>query len=605
MMRHTMGIVGILLAALTATTNHCLAFESRPDETVIVIPKPANAVVEAAARELQSHVEKATGTRIPVLTEGSVPHAATKRICIGSTKSAVDAGISTSTLERDAYRIKTTRDLVFLLGADGDGDPMNLGTPAGTLFAVYDVLDNDLGVRWLWPGESGMVVPKRSTLKIRDRDKTVRPRFKFCGLRTGRPEEIRWMRRMRMHDADRISYGHAFEKWGEKYFADHPDWFEMDTTGVRHAGKSMCVSNPGFHKQIVENWWATEQTRPAGARRNLNICENDCPGACNCPNCLAWDGPSPPWPRPTPYDIVHNVSQRYARFEMAVLELARKHDPDIEVTAYAYTNLTFAPTGVIMDKRVLVGYVPDVFFPRTTEQHEWVHRQWTGWVNAGASMFLRPNYLLHGYCMPVNWTRQMADDFQFFARNGMIGTDYDSLTGMWSTMGLPLYVLGRLHVNPESPADEIMEEYYAAFGPAAKRVKAYWEYWERYSFDHMEVFKDGLWHYARYPESAAKRFPPESFAPAEKLMAEAEEAAAKDRDAAAKVAFLKTGLQHARLCVEASVALEKAGKDEVKRKAAVEQLYAFRNTIKDPMVVNVADGDSSCRGLEKNLGWPE
>ena len=52
MMRHTMGIVGILLAALTATTNHCLAFESRPDETVIVIPKPANAVVEAAAREL-------------------------------------------------------------------------------------------------------------------------------------------------------------------------------------------------------------------------------------------------------------------------------------------------------------------------------------------------------------------------------------------------------------------------------------------------------------------------------------------------------------------------------------------------------------------------
>ena len=42
-----------------------------------------------------------------------------------------------------------------------EGDPLasNLGTPVGTLFAVYDVLDNDLGVRWLWPGKSGEFVP--------------------------------------------------------------------------------------------------------------------------------------------------------------------------------------------------------------------------------------------------------------------------------------------------------------------------------------------------------------------------------------------------------------------------------------------------------------
>ena len=258
-----------------------------------------------------------------------------------------------------------------------------------------------------------------------------------------------------------------------------------------------------------------------------------------------------------------------------------------------------------MDKHVIMGFVPDVFFPRTPEMHEWVHRQWLGWANAGASLFMRPNYLLHGYCMPVNWTRQLAEDFQFFESHGMIGTDFDSLTGMWSTMGLPLYVLGRLHVNPKLPVDQALNEYYSAFGPAAKPVKAYWEYWERYSQDHIDVLKDGLWHYVRYPEQVAKRFPVESFVPAEKLMAEAERAVSKDRDAAVKVAFLKTGLQHAKLCVEASIAFAQAGPDEVKRKAAVAKLLAFRKTMTDPMAVNLSDGDSSCRARETNLEWPE
>ena len=376
----------------------------------------------------------------------------------------------------------------------------------------------------------------------------------------------------------------------------------MDANGVRHPGKSMCVSNPGFHRQIVENWWSGRQNRTA-SRTHVNICENDGPGACCCPNCLAWDGPEPSWPRPTPYDNVRNVSQRYARFEMAVLKLARDHDPAAEVTAYAYSNLTFAPTGVKLDKSVLIGYVPDVFFPRTAEQQDWVLRQGQGWIDAGASLFMRPNYLLHGYCMPVNWARQSAEEFRYLETRGMIGTDFDSLTGMWSTMGLSLYVIGRLHVTPGALVDQILDEYYASFGPASKQVEAYWDYWERYSLEHLDLFKDGLWQYARYPETAYKRFPPESFVPAAKLLDEAERAAARNRSAAEKVAFLRTGLAHAKLCVEASMAFEKAKSDDARWKAAAEKLRAFRAMITDPMAVNLSDGDSSCMGRETNLGW--
>ncbi len=599
-------LAGFVLGLTLAAMGICHASPERSKGMVIIVPSATTPVVDLAAQELQYYVEASTGVKMPILAEDDAPATIKRRIYLGATKAARDSGIDPATLPRDAYHIKTSGDTIYLMGGDGDGPPLadNLQTPVGTLFAVYDVLDNDLGVRWLWPGTSGEFIPKRTALKIKKRDETVLPRFRFCGLRTNRPEEVHWMRRMRMHWADEMSYGHSFEKWGDKYFKDHPDWFEMNANGERYPGKSMCVSNPGFHQQIVENWWSERRKHP-NSRSIINICENDGPGACCCPNCLSWDGPTPPWPRPTPYDNVHNVSERYARFAMAVLKLAREHDPNVEVVFYAYSNIVFAPVGVELDKHVIAGYVPDVFFPRTQESHEWVHRQWQGWADAGASLFMRPNYLLHGYCMPVNWTRQLADDFQFFESHGMIGTDFDSLTGMWSTMGLPLYVLGRLHVNPKKPVDKLLDEYYSAFGPAAKQVRAYWEYWERHDQEHIDVLRDGLWHYVRYPEQADKRYPLESFEPAEKLMEEAEHAASKDPNAAAKAAFLKTGLQHAKLCVKTSMAIAAAGADPDKRRAAMAGLLALRQTITDPMAVNLSDGDSSCRAHEINLEWPE
>lgn len=604
-MKRKLQSVGLILLMLMASMNTGWSWTVNPAKTIIVIPDSTFDGVEFAAQELQSYVAKSTGVKMPILQEGKVPTASPQRLYLGAAKAAYQAGIDGTMIPRDAYHIRTAGEVVYLVGGDGPGDPKDtrLRTPVGTLFAVYDVIDNDLGVRWLWPGESGEYVPKHDTLQIKHRDVTVLPRFRFCGLRTERGIEAEWMRRMRMHWTDGMSFGHAFETWDDKYFAEHPGWFEMDKQGVRQKNKSMCVSNPGFHKQIVENWWEQRQKHPKD-KGVLNICENDGPGACCCPSCLAWDGPEAPWPKPTPYDNVHNVSQRYARFNMEVLKLAQKYDPDVEALGYAYSNIVFEPSGVVLHKSVIMGYVPDVYFPRTPEQHEWVHRQYLGWVKAGASMFLRPNYLLHGYCMPVNWTRQLSEDFKIFEQNGMIGTDYDSLTGMWSTMGLSLYVLGRLHVNPEMPLEEILNEYYSAFGPASKQVQAYWEYWERYLVEHMDAHRDGLWCYVRYPENIEKRFPLESFDPADKIMEEAVQAAKDDPGASVKVNFLKTGLIHARLCVEASLAFKAAGEDAGKRKAAMEKLIAFRKTISDPMVVNLRDGDSSCRGREVNLEWP-
>lgn len=569
----------------------------------IVVPESAFPVVELAARELQYYVRKCTGVEIPITTESAVPRSPSGRIYLGATRAALGAGLKPSALPRDCYHIRTTDDAAYLVGGDSDGDPLHksLSTACGTLFAVYDILDDDLGVRWLWPGKSGEFVPKSSSFAVRERDGTVRPRFRFCGMRTNRPAEILWLRRMRMHGADGVRFGHAFGKWAERYADEHPEWFELTSEGVRRPGFSMCVSNHELHRQIVENWWA--ERSETGIRTTVNICENDYNGECCCPNCLALDGPEAPQPRPSYYAESHNVSHRYARFAMEVLKLARERDPHAEITMYAYLNYVFAPIDMKLDPAVIAGFVADVFFPRTEEDHEWVKRQWQGWIDSGATLFLRPNYLLNGYCMPENWARQFADEWAFCERRGMIGTDFDSLNGQWSTMGPVLYVIGRLHAKPRMAVDEILAEYYSGFGSAATQVRRYWEYWERYTIDHTDVLQDGTAHWTTYPKDAYRRFPIESFAPADELLADAERAAASDPDAAAKVAFLRTGLDHARLCIETSIAIAEAS-DEPARRAALAKLRDFRKTLTDSMAVNVDHNFFSCVEREKAAGWP-
>ena len=56
--------------------------------------------------------------------------------------------------------------------------------------------------------------------------------------------------------------------------------------------------------------------------------------------------------------------------------------------------------------------------------------------------------MLDGHNLPMIVARKLGEDFRFYARHGMIATDFDSLTGQFAAQGPNLYVLARLHDNP-------------------------------------------------------------------------------------------------------------------------------------------------------------
>jgi len=606
--------------------------EGRQARAVVVLPAEANAVEKYAAEELVYHVEKATGARLDVVREDALPAEPGARVYLGKTRAATQAGIDFKALAPEAAVLRTAGDGLIAAGEDTQGDPLAEQTRCGTLWTVYELLDRFLGVRWLWPGESGVHVPRRSSLSIPTLDETIVPamirRRVRDGLRRAGTDagltaegfkqyahaQRVFQRRHRMGSSLPLAYGHAFESWWQRYGREHPEWFQLLPDGRRGPAKpdarfSMCVSDPAFQRQVIEQW---KRARPAedGRRMNVNGCENDISGLCVCEKCLAWDGPQPELSDIYPLGDRRMVSDRYARFWLALQQLAAQEDPEAKVIGYAYFNYYPAPTsGVRLNRNVLVGMCPwpGWWFPRSDRQQEWLKQQWAGWSATGASVFLRPNYFLDSYTMPHIFARQFADEFQHYARHGMIATDFDSLTGQWAAQGTNLYLLFRLHTRADRPVDELLGEYYSAFGPAAEQVRRYFDYWEAYTMSDRDRFDRaqraaGVSRYRNFAAFAHVVFPDEVFPPAEAILGQAAEAAKGDAAGAARVEYLRLGLQHARLCSQLAAVNAGAAEDlsPLAARRLHDQLVAFRRATEGRFLANY----DRCASVEERSWKP-
>lgn len=600
----------IVAFSLCAQADITLVSE-RGARAIIVTADHPTRVVRYAAEELVHHVEKATGVILEVRTESEAKIGALPHIYLGNSRAVHEEGIDVERLAAEAFVLRVKNDAVFIAGNDGGGDPLDPDTRAGTLWGVYEWLDRDLGVRWIWPGELGTHVPKTITVVAKSCDETIALRLFQRRLRAGLGFESEhpalgfttpafkqfsekqsvYLRRHRMGRSYPVSYGHAFTDWWEKDGKAHPEWFQLLESGKRGPNKkngrfSMCVSNPELQQEIVARWTA-KRPRNATTPGFINACENDILGLCTCDKCRALDGAVPVdylkfYPPTSKMAGSRFVSDRYARFWLSIQQQA---PAGATVVGYAYFNYFQAPTsGIKLNPNILIGYCPSPgWFPHSAEEHAWMKQQWADWRSTGARLFMRTNHLLDGYCMPFIFAHQFADEFHHAVEKGMVATDYDSLTGHWGTQGPNLYTAARLHVRPEASAEEVLAEYYAAFGAASEAVKSYFEYWENYTTGSrekinrtMEALQASRWR--SWAKAAHVLYPPDCFAPAVALLEQASRAAEDDAEAAARVKFLQLGLQHAQLCARVSAVLTLATptvtQDEIKR--ALDELIAFR-----------------------------
>ena len=605
--------LAVFLAAAIAPVIQAGAVElvrdGKPVATIVIPTQPLE--VEAyAAKELQYHIEASTGARLSIVGDTNVSTGA--RICLGRSQAAMAAKVDPSALPGNGYVIKTVGDDLCIAGRDSPGDPLGADTQEGTLFGVYELLERDLGVRWLWPGKLGEVIPRRKNLSLAPPDATVQPQLWFKHWRSGKSHgELVWLKRQRFGRSLQPQYGHSFGQYWARFGQAHPEYFAMLPDGARRPDPTqdanpeyqhMCVTSTGLVSQIITDWKAR------GAPRFLNVCENDGWAGCACPACLAWDEPDPD--NPVPFDQrltavkrafagqegrrdewmlkMGSLSDRFARFWKIVTDEAARSRPDVVVVSYVYDNYRKPPVKAAPGPNVLCGLVPEesIFGYSKLDSATFRH-DWSGWEKTGCQLFLRPNYTLQAPNFPAFYARTLGEDLKFALAHGMKGTDFDSLTGKYSTQGPSLYMLAQILNHPQVSVDSVLEDFYAAFGPAREAVKGYFALWESVypNFSAAEQaarinakrkYRCGI--YGPYYLLAGEIYPPEVMRAAWSRLDNARQAASGDETALARVEWLVKGLKQAELMLVVQRAFEKGidTGDKTEFHAAYQTLKDFR-----------------------------
>ena len=421
----------------------------------IVLPEKPNVSERLAADELKYHFSKATGGMFSVVSENA-PKSGLRRFYVG--RAAACGGVDVAALKPEERVVKGVGRDVFIAGgdrhADGGAMPGNTGGRVcfGTLYAAYDFLENEMGVRWIWPGELGEVVPKRAIPVIdgverRGREPLVLRKFGgepdtdkvpsggrmlgWADVENARRDVERrrtWLARHRLGARRKFNGSHAFTDWWSRYGKEHPEFFNLLPNGRREplqgddTGKNvtLCVSQPALWRQIVANWSKSGAVRPQPYYVPcVNVCENDTPGMCTCAACRSWDAPDPlfaendywngsgkcPLTKKGRFRLLADVqwgetggtkvllslpsvSDRYAKFYNAVLAEARKKVKDAVVYGYAYANYLAAPKQTKVSDGVIISFVPRMYFPYTRAESDYFRKHWTGWRNAGATQMI-------------------------------------------------------------------------------------------------------------------------------------------------------------------------------------------------------------------------
>ena len=144
----------------------------------------------------------------------------------------------------DSWLVRRVNSAIIISGGDNKHNINPVSglygaalTPFGTLYAVYEFLERQLGVRWYQPGKLGTVAPKTSNISAGDINWTGKPsysaRFTWGALikddkDISAQDCIAWNRRMRRGCAGGSPIGmHSFNKWPERFAASHPEYFAI------------------------------------------------------------------------------------------------------------------------------------------------------------------------------------------------------------------------------------------------------------------------------------------------------------------------------------------------------------------------------------------
>ena len=481
----------------------CLVRDGKPAATIVTAPKPSQSAAFAAA-ELQEHVEKITGAKLPIVADDAKVEG--PRILVGSSDATTKLATPDPKLQSQEYLIRFLPDALVLVGKD-DPAPGPAGAPEwskeqGTSYAVHDFLERFCGVRWFAPGDIGLVCPTQSTLMVKGEDIRRKPAFEF---RSGapyppgpiakelwdHPSQDQWKlywARQRLGGRP-YSCNHSFTGFYDRFLekdkapagifeSSHPEWFAKG-----HPGRppQMCYTNDEFIKQVVKDARDYFDGKGAKYRAMANgdyfgLVPMDEEKWCLCPTCQAELDQSQKHSR----HFTNGYASDYVfNFVNKVAREVKKTHPDKYLSIIAYSHYGYYPQHTAVEPNVSVQLCLHVrnWWAPSMERNDM--RFYTDWTTKEKG---RPLYLWLYYCFPEEmgiffgeqWNcfpgcqaHLSARQIKMFARDGIRGV---FLNGIGEHVDA--YITFRLFDDPTLDIDRLIDDYFASYyGPAGEPLK--------------------------------------------------------------------------------------------------------------------------------------
>lgn len=481
-----------------------VARDGMPPERTLTRAKEARTHSAAVATvELVDYLQKSTGATVSVQLEGTPIDAAKYPVRIYLGGCAENLRLTAAKpLQPEEFILRATSDALHIFGGDQTAGG---AVCSGTLDAVYTFLADYAGVRWLFPGELGEVVPHRTTLTVAELDRREQPpvakrkirdvaltreqifapfleqwgigmdewKKTFSGEANGP-----WFRRQRLGARIEIEGGHSYAGYYEKYAQDHPDFFAQQPDGTRQqvpVRERLCVSNPGLWDLVAR--LRIDALKADPSRQTISIAPND-GGAnkfCMCDRCRSWDPLNAPKlannaalidpATKKPFPEYPSLSDRYYRYFNEVARRVRAELPDRYLVTYAYSVYRTPPVTLQqLEPNLIVCYaglnLADI----------------DAWSKVAPKLVIRPNDLgpMIELGLPRNSAPFLARAVKFSVDHHAIGFDFDNCHGNWGGHGLDYYVLAQALWNPELNVRNVIADYCrAAYGPGASAMLAY------------------------------------------------------------------------------------------------------------------------------------
>ena len=474
-----------------------------------------------AAEELQRYLERMSSARLPIVTDTEAMES--REVLLGD-----NAHLRKLKLNIDFRRLGTDG---FALRTDGKRLIIAGGRPRGTLYGVYTLLEEKLGVRWFTPEFE--VVPKRSRVRLPKLDETQIPALEY--------REVYWTEMMR--DADfaarhRLNGNHyrLAEKHGgraavyypfvhsfdmlvpRELYQEHPEYFPLIDGQRKDGYVQRCLSNPDVLKIAIDRvrQWLKEHPEAT----IISVSQNDTFNYCQCEKCQALD------------DAEGSPAASLIRFVNAIAEDVERDHPNVRIDTLAYQYSRKPPRTLRPRHNVIVRLCSiECCFAHPLEtcsapENQRFRDDIIAWQPVAPLLYVwdyTPNF--SHYQQPFPNFDALQPNVQFFVKHGVKGLfeEGNYSGGGNGEMGpLRAYVLAKLLWNPYTDVQRhIIEFLNAYYGKAANNIRAYLE------LLHRQVREKG-YHAHIYDPPAAPYLNDEAINGAEELLDEAERLAGDD-----------------------------------------------------------------------------